>query len=140
MHEVIGVTHVRDNVAKPRMEEMSWCDKFTAYEDVTDETCMMRTGRKPISCRWRLINKRDSKPVEVRSRLVAREIEPTRTDSCFAGTPPLALVRYVIRRAATRTKTGNGRQLLVLDAKRVFRHPDALIGTYVKPPHLRETD
>ena len=49
--EVTGVTLLREDVATVRMEEMSWCDKFKAYEEVTDETCMRRTGRKPISCR-----------------------------------------------------------------------------------------
>ena len=51
-------------------------------------------------------NKGDSERVETRSRLVAREIEQKEADSNFAGVPPLALVRYVISRAATRTKNG----------------------------------
>ena len=63
-----GVTLLREDVAKARMEEMSRYDKFQAYEEVTDETCMMKTGRKPISCRWRDINKSDSERVEVGSR------------------------------------------------------------------------
>ena len=54
--EVTGVTLVREYVAKARMEGMSWCDKL----EVTDVTCMMRTGRKPISCRWRDIHNGDS--------------------------------------------------------------------------------
>ena len=74
--------------------------------------------------------------MEVRSRLVAREIKQKGTDSYFAGTPPLALVRYVISRAATLPKTGTRRQLMVLDAKRAFLHADALTETYVKPPAL----
>ena len=51
-----------------------WYEKFNLFEEVTDETCVSRTGRKPISCRWRDINKGDNESVEVRSRLVAREI------------------------------------------------------------------
>ena len=66
---------------------------------------LTRTGRKPISCRWKDINEGDSERVEVRSRLVAREIKQKSTDSYFAGTPPLALVRFVINRAATLSKT-----------------------------------
>ena len=58
----------------------------------------------------------------------------------FAGAPPLALVRYVISRAATQSKMGKRRQLMVLDAKRAFPHADALTETYVKPPHLRDTE
>ena len=137
--EVTGVTLLRDDVAKARMEEMKCYEKFQAFEEVTDETCV-RTGRKPISCRWRDINRGDSERVEVRSRLVAREIKQKGTDSYFAGTPPLALVRYVISRAATLSETGKRRQLMVLDAKRAFLHADALTETCVKPPHLRDTE
>ena len=88
-------------MAKARMEEMKWHEKFNAFEDVTDEICVSRTGRKPISCRWRDINKGDNEHVEVRRRAVAREIEQTGIDSYFAGAPPLALVRHVISRVAT---------------------------------------
>ena len=60
-----GVTLLREDVAKAHMDEMSWYDKFQAYEEVTDETCMMRPRRKTISCRWPDINKGDSERVEV---------------------------------------------------------------------------
>ena len=75
-------------------------------QELTDETCMTRTGRKPISCRWKDIIKCDNERVELRSRSVAREIKQKCTHSYFAGTPPLALVRYVISRAATLSNTG----------------------------------
>ena len=65
--EVTGVTFLRDDVAKTRSEEMAWYEKFKAYEEVTDETCVSRTGRKPIFCRWPDINKGDNERVEVRS-------------------------------------------------------------------------
>ena len=72
--------------------------------------------------------------------MIAREIKQKATDSYFAGTPPLALVRYVISRTATRTKTGKRRQLMVLNAKGAYLRADALTETYVKPPHLRDTE
>ena len=78
----------------------------------------------------------DNERVEVRSRLVAREIKLKGTESYFARTPPLALVRYCVSRAATLSKAGKRRQLMVLDAKRAFLHADALTRKYVKPPHL----
>ena len=43
--EVTGVTHLRDDVAKARMEEMKWYEKFQAFGEVPDETCVLRTGR-----------------------------------------------------------------------------------------------
>ena len=84
--EATGATLRRDDVAKARMKEMKWYEKFNAFEEVTDETCVTRTRRKPISCRWKDINKGDSERVEVRSRLVAREIMQKGTDSYVAGT------------------------------------------------------
>ena len=57
-----------------------------------DQMSRMRAARKPISCRRRDINKGESEQVEVRSRLVAREIKQKGTASYFAGTPPSALV------------------------------------------------
>ena len=65
-------------------------------------------------CRWRDINKVDNERVEVRGRLVARD--------------------------ATPSKTGKRRQLTVLDVKRAFLHADAQTETYMKPPHLRDTE
>ena len=79
--EVTGVTLLRDDVAKARMEEMKQHEKFQAFDEVPDETCVLRTGRKPVSCRWRDINEGGSERVEVRSRLVAREIKHKGTDS-----------------------------------------------------------
>ena len=43
--EVAGATLLRDDAG----EEMAWYEKFKAFEEVSDETCVSRTGRKPIS-------------------------------------------------------------------------------------------
>ena len=52
-----------------RAEEMAWYEKFKAYEEVTGETCVSRTGHKAISCRWRDINKGDNERVEYEADL-----------------------------------------------------------------------
>ena len=131
-------TLLREEVAKARAEEMAWY--VEACEEATDETCLPRTGRNAISCRWKDINKDDNEHVKVRSLLIAREIRQKGTDSYFAGTSPLALVRHVISRAASKPKTERQRQHMVLVARRAFLHADALTETYVRPPHLRDTE
>ena len=50
--EVTGVTLLGDDVAKARMEEMKWYEKFQTFDEAPDETCVLSTGRKPISCRY----------------------------------------------------------------------------------------
>ena len=84
--EVTRVTLLRDDVARARMEEMKWCEKFQAFEEVTDEKCVLRTGRKPIFSRWRDINEGDNERVEVRSRLVPREIKQILRSNTTIGT------------------------------------------------------
>ena len=97
--EGTGGTLLRDDVAKALAEEMAWYEKFKAFVELTDDTCVSLTGRKPLSCRWRDINKRDNERAEVRSRLVAREIKQIGIESSVAETAPSAPVRYVISRA-----------------------------------------
>ena len=73
-------------------DELDECSGYVNDCEGDYQMSRMRTARKPISCRWPHSNKDDSERVEVRSRLVAREIKPKGTGSYFAGTPPLALV------------------------------------------------
>ena len=94
--------------------------------------CVSRTGRKPICCRWRDINKGDSERVEVRSRSFERETKEKGTDSYFVGTPPFALVRYVISGTATLSWYSTPNEPVL--------HADVLTETFVKPPHLRDTE
>ena len=86
------------------------------------------------------INKGDRERVEVRSRSVARETKQKGIDSYFAGTPPLALVRYVTGTAATMSRTGKRRQLVAPDAKRAFLHPDALTATLARHGRMLDAE
>ena len=136
--EVTGVTLLRDDVAKACMEEMAWFKKVQSLRR-GDSMCVKNATQTHLLS-MRDVNKGDNERVEVRSRLVGREIKQKGTDNYFARTPPSALVRHVISRAATLSKTGKRRQLMALDGKRAFLHADALTETYVKPPHLRDTE
>ena len=52
--EVTGATLLRDDVAKARAEEVAWHDKSEADPRRGDgRTCLSRTGRMPIPCRWK---------------------------------------------------------------------------------------
>ena len=128
--EVTGVTLLRGDVAKARVEgNFVVRPVLEAFGDVTDETCMSRTGRKPISPSMEGNQTRATRNVlNCESRPVARDIKQKGTGCYLARTPSLALVRHLINKAKTRTKMGN-RRLMVLDAKRAFLHTDALIET-----------
>ena len=71
------------------------------------------------------------------AKSIACEIKQKGTDSYFAGKPPLAFVRYGISRAATLSKVGERRQLMVLDAKRARRRIDRDICETATPMRHR---
>ena len=58
-------------------------------------------GRRPISFRWVETNKGDDDTPNVRSRLVAREIQTPGQDAIFAPTPPLESLRMILSASAT---------------------------------------
>ena len=106
---------LRDDVAKARADEMEWCEMFKACQEVTDERCVSRTGRKNPSP----VDGKTSK--KMTAKAWKYEVDFLRVRSIRKGlaatsprTPPFALVRYVISKAET-------------------------ISTCVKPPHLRDT-
>ena len=119
-----------------RTKEVAWYDMCEAYEKGPGRDILIRTESNLLPLETH--QKRGSKErMELRSRLVAREIKQKGTDSNFAGTPPLAFVRCLISRAARIPRTGKRRHLLLLKTKRAFLHADTLTEAYVKPPHLR---
>ncbi len=67
----------------------------------------------------------------MRSHLIAHEIKRRGTESIFAGTPPLALLRFAVSRAATRRPDGQRRKIMILDAKRAFLQAEAIGKTFV---------
>ena len=72
-----------------RAEEMTEFDKHTVYTKVPLKECWDVTGKAPIGVRWVDVNKGDKVHPEIRSRLVAKEINRHRRDDLFAATPPI---------------------------------------------------
>ncbi len=137
--EMTGVPLPTEAVEAARQEEMDYYKQMDAYDEVEVKQFKAETGKEPLSCRSKEIKTGDATTIEVRSRLIAREMKVKATDGHFAGTPPLGLVRFAVSRVATGTSTGGQRMQHVLDAKRALLHADALRATYVMPPHLRKT-
>ena len=68
----------------------------------------------------------------VRSRLVVKQVRGAdKREDVFAGTPPLAAMRYVLSRAASRGKT---RSIGVWDISVAFFHAKITEEVYVRPP------
>ncbi len=70
-----GVPLPTDAVEAARQEAMDYYKHMDAYDEVEVKECKAGTGKELISCRWRDINKGDAMTIEVRSRLIAREMK-----------------------------------------------------------------
>ncbi len=84
-----------------RKEELEEYKKHGVYEKVDIEECWDATGKAPIGVRWVDVNKGDEIHPEVRSRLVAKEINKGKNVELFAATPPLEAKKVLFSAAVT---------------------------------------
>ena len=138
--EEAGVPLDPEAVKNSMAAELQECKKFELYEECEENLCYEVTGKAPISCRWRVINKGDLAKPDIRARLLAREIRRKGWDAVFAATPPLWAFRYLLSELATNDPSSNrSKKLMIIDLKRAFFHSESSGKTFVKPPHLRGT-
>ena len=133
--EITGEQLPAHLVHEAREEECACMEDWGVWEEVPVSECWRRTGRRPIGTRWVDVNKGDSRRPEVRSRLVAQEVNTYKEDAFFAATPPLEALRLLLSHVATGRKGRfGGRKLMVLDAKKAHLHADAEGGVRRAPP------
>ena len=77
-----------------------------------------------VGVRWVKVRKGIREAPKVRCRLIAQESAGSEArDDLFAGTPPLAAMRYVLSEAASRgIRISRQRKIKVIDVKNVFLH------------------
>ena len=129
-----------DLVKKAMEEELAEYDRFEVYEEVDDEKCWRHTGERPISTRWRIVNKGDRESPDIRARLIAQQVKRKGWASIFAATPPLWAFRALCSIMQTKTSSRVELKMIIIDLRRAFLHSKASGETYVKPPHLKGTD
>eukprot|EP00971_Amphidinium_carterae_P340124 6478300-Amphidinium_carterae.2 len=112
------------------------------YKEISLEEAMELTGTKPVSSRWKDINKGDQDNIQVRSKLIGREFKKPGVDSLFTATPPWMAFRAVFSSFMTREHKNkhNNKMMLLLDVKRVFLNTPTRSTLCVTPPHLEGTD
>ena len=140
--EVTGLALETKPVHKAMTEELGEYDKHEVYEVVTVASCVATTGKQPEDCRWRISNKGDAMAMDIRARLIARQMKKRTKgwESVFAGTPPLWAFRALCSSVRSHRKNQRKpRKLRILDIKRAFFHAIHSGSVHVMPPHLRGT-
>ena len=102
-------------VRAAREEEVKELER-RVYVTANVTECWEKTGKRPIGVRWVDIEKGFGVH---RSRLVAKDFRPKSKvndrEGLYAATPPLEMVKFLIMRAAMRSKQGEIRKVMFID-------------------------
>ena len=93
-------------VRKARALEMEWYRKMNVYEKGPIEECFERTKKQPINVKLVDRTKGDRQHMNVRSRLVAKQINTGEEHGLFAATPPFEALRMLLSATVTGSKPG----------------------------------
>ena len=116
-------------VRKARALEMEWYRKMNVYEKRPIQECFRKTKKPPIKVKWVDHNKGDRQHINVRSRLVAKQISTGKEQGLFAAPPPLEALRML----PSATVTGNNPKVLMFnDISRAHRHARTASDVYVE--------
>lgn len=118
-------------VQRARREGIEYVRKMNLYTKVSTKEAYQATGKSPISVRWIDINKGDAECPNYRSRLVAREIKPSKRDDAFAATRPLEALKIIV---SFITLGNKGELLMINDISRASFHAPAKRRVYVQLP------
>ena len=128
--DLSGAPLEKEAVKKARLLEMQFFRRLKVYSKVKREAWM-----KVISVKWLDVNKGDAKAPNYRSRLVGRELNLTKRDDLFAGTPPLESLRYILSRSASH----KDHLVMAIDVKRAYFYAPATRAVYIEiPPEDRQ--
>ena len=84
------------------------------------------------------MKKGDATDTNYRSRLVGREFNVGRDDALYAATPPLEALRVVISHAATHSRGGARRSVMVNDVRRAYFYAKIQRDVYIELPQEDE--
>lgn len=90
-------------------------------------------GHKILGVRWVDVKKADATN---RSRLVAKDVNTNNASGVFAATPPIDLLKYLLRRAAR----DRSRYMIHFDVARSYFYTFALRGVYLQRPPEDQTE
>ena len=117
---------------------MKFFDKRRAYTRCKREQIQIENGDL-IGVRWIDVNKGGAQNPNCQSRLVGREFNTYKDDSLYAATPPLEAFRAIVSHAATRTRRGRMRELMVNGISRAYVHAPAKRSLFIELP-AEDTD
>ena len=109
--EVVGRRLPPDLVRAARREEANFMLDRKTWDRVDRSEAWRRTRRQPLKTRWVDVHKGDEQALDIRRRLVAKEIAFRKGDYFFAATPPLEALQLPLSDLASRLGRGTRQRL-----------------------------
>ena len=132
--DVSGGDLDKELVREARKIDMEFFHKMTVYEYRSVNECWKVIGKGPIGTRWVDTNKGDNDNPDVRSRLVAQEVNTCAGDDLYAATPPIEALKVLLRIAAERRFKKRNMTIIFADVRRAYFNAKATRDVYVKLP------
>ena len=97
---ISGAALPTDKVLEARAEELKWCDHIALYTKVLRNVATNR-GIKPVPTGWVDVNKGDAIKMNIRSRLVGKELKAKTKDQLlahelFSPMPPWEMIKVIL--------------------------------------------
>lgn len=123
-----------DLVQAARREEIAEVRRMGVWTKVPREQCVRETGKPPIGTRWVDVDKGTPDAPNVRSRVVAQEINRGRRPDLFSATPPLEYMRFLVSCCASSQWGKRPTRLLVVDVKNAYFYAPSRRRVFVELP------
>ena len=93
-------------VRKARESELKYLRDLGVYEQVDEKEAFKKYGVTPVDTKWvDTVKAFEGEPMQIRSRMRAREFKSDDRPDLYAGTPPLEALKAIISIAANHKET-----------------------------------
>ena len=119
-------------VRKARELELKYLRDLGVYEKVDEKEAIEKYGITPIDTKWIDTDKAfEGEPMQIRSRMCAREFKSDDRPDLYAGTPPLEALKAIISIAANHKGTFS---IMHIDVSRAYFHAKAQRPVLIRLP------
>ena len=130
--DVIGKELPWSAVRKARELELKYLRDLGVYEQVDEKEAVEKYGVTPIDTKWIDTDKAfEGEPMQIRSRICAREIKSDDRPDLYVGTPPLEALKVIMSIAANHKGTFS---IMHIDVSRAYFHAKAQRPVLIRLP------
>ena len=130
--DITGKELLWQAVKEAREKELKYLREFGVFEKVDERAAVAKYSVTPFDTKWVDTDKAfEGEPMQIRSRIVAREFKSEDRPDLYAGTPPLEALKPITSIAASHSPEFS---LMHVDVSRAYFHAKGRGPVLVKLP------